>query len=160
MVQRLLARDDPEAAPRLAAQAAADRSDDGRRYAYGAGAAAADAAVKRALLRAFRDDAALPESWIEEALAPFNAPEQAALTRPLLGEALELLPQLKAKHKIFFVNNWLAAFVGGQTEPQALAVIEALLASRRLEPELRLKLLEAADGLERAVRIRARFGHG
>jgi aminopeptidase N len=160
MVQRLLARDDPEAAPRLAAQAAADRSDDGKRYAYGAGAAAADAAVKRALLRAFRDDAALPESWIEEALAPFNAPEQAALTRPLLGEALELLPQLKAKHKIFFVNNWLAAFVGGQTEPRALAVIEALLASRRLEPELRLKLLEAADGLERAVRIRARFGHG
>jgi aminopeptidase N len=158
MVQRLLVRGDPEAAARLAAQSAEDRSDDGRRYAYGAGAAAADAEVKRALLRAFREDAALPESWIEEALAPLNAPEQAALTRPLLGEALELLPELKRSRKIFFVNSWLAAFVGGQTSPEALATIEALLRSQRLEPDLRLKLLEAVDGLERAVRIRARFG--
>ncbi len=157
MVQRLLVRGDPEVAARLAAQAAADRSDDGRRYAYGAGAAAADAEVKRALLRAFRDDAALPESWIEEALAPLNAPEHAALTRPLLGEALDLLPELKRSRKIFFVNSWLAAFVGGQTSSEALATIEALLRSQRLEPDLRLKLLEAADGLERAVRIRARF---
>jgi aminopeptidase N len=160
MIERLLTRDDPEAASRLAAQAAADRGDDGRRYAYGAGAAAADVAVKRALLRAFREDASLPESWIEQALAPFNAPEHAALTRPLLGEALALLPELKRTRKIFFVNNWLAAFVGGQTDAEALAVIETLLASQRLEPDLRLKLLEAADGLERSVRIRARFAHG
>jgi aminopeptidase N len=160
IIERLLARDDPEAASRLAAQAAADRSDDGRRYAYGAGAAAADAELKRALLRAFRGDSSLPESWIEQALAPFNAPEQAALTQPLLGEALELLPDLKRTRKIFFLNNWLAAFVGGQTGAEALGVIEALLASRRLEPDLRLKLLEAADGLERAVRIRARFAQG
>ncbi|MGH8704358.1 MAG: M1 family metallopeptidase, partial [Burkholderiales bacterium] len=68
MVQRLLLRGDPEAAGRLAAQAAADRSDDGRRYAYAAGAAADDEATKRATMKTFFAGAALPESWVEAAL--------------------------------------------------------------------------------------------
>ena len=155
IVQRLLERGDAEAPARLAAQVAADRSDDGRRYAYAAGAA--DSGIKRVLFRAFLDDPQLPESWIEAALAPLNAPEHAAHTRPLLGEALEKLPRLKRTRKIFFIDGWLAAFVGGQTAPEALAEVESFLRRSDLEPDLRLKLLEAADGLERAVRIRARF---
>src|SRR5204863_7235470 len=43
IVQRLYQRGDAEAPALLAAQAAADRSDDGRRYAYAASAAAAGA---------------------------------------------------------------------------------------------------------------------
>ncbi len=160
MVQRLLVRDDPEASARLAAQAAADRSDDGRRYAYAAGAAAADEATKRTLMKAFLSDAELAESWIEAALAPFNAPEHAALTRPLLAAALARLPELKRTRKIFFVNNWLAAFIGGQTGPGALAEIESYLRGAGLDQDLRLKVLEAGDGLERAVRIRARYAGG
>jgi len=155
IVQRLYQRNDPEAASLLAAQAAADRSDDGARYAYAAGAA--DPGAKRDRFRAFLDDASLPESWIEAALAPLNAPEQAALTRAFLGEALARLPELKRTRKIFFVNNWLAAFLGGQTSAGALAEAETFLRERALEPDLRLKVLEAKDGLERAVRIRARF---
>src|SRR5262245_9395695 len=68
IVQRLMLRGDSEAPALLAAQAAADRSDDGRRYAYAAGAA--DVNAKLPLFRAFVSDAALPESWIEAALAP------------------------------------------------------------------------------------------
>jgi aminopeptidase N len=158
IVQRLYHRGDPEAASLLAAQAAADRSDDGRRYAYAAGAA--DPGAKRAMFRAFLDDASLPESWIEAALWPLNAPEQAALTQPLLAEALARLPQMKRTRKIFFVNNWLGAFLYGQTGPAALAEVERFLREAELEPDLRLKVLEAADGLERAVRIRARYAPG
>jgi aminopeptidase N len=156
MVQRLLVRGDAEAASRLAAQAAADRSDDGRRYAYAAGAA--EATVKRGLFHDFLEDKALPESWIEAALGAFNSPEQAALTQPLLAEALARLPELKRNRRIFFVLNWLAAFIGGQTDEAALAQVRAALRNDRLERDLRLKLLEAVDGLERAVKIRARYG--
>jgi aminopeptidase N len=155
IVQRLYVRNDAEAASLLAAHAAADRSDDGARFAYAAGAA--DPGAKRVMFRAFLEDPTVRESWIEAALGPLNAPEQAALTRPFLGEALARLPQLKRTRKIFFVNNWLAAFLGGQTGAAALAEAQAFLRERSLEPDLRLKVLEALDGLERAVRIRERF---
>lgn len=156
-IQRLLVRGDPEAPRRLAAQAAADRSDDGRRYAYAAGAASPDAGLKRVLFRSFLEDRSLAEGWIEAALGALNAPEHAALTAPLLADALARLPELKRRHRIFFVNGWLAAFIGGQSEPRALAAVEAALRDARLDPDLRLKVLETADGLERAVRIRARY---
>ena len=157
ILQRLMVRGDAEAPARLAAQAAADRSDDGRRYAYAAGAADPDPAAKRALLKAFLDDPALPESWTEAALGPLNAPEQAAATQPLLHEALARLPELKRRRKIFFVGNWLAAFIGGQTDAGALAEVETFLRRNDIDADLRLKVLEAIDGLERAVRIRTRF---
>ena len=157
IVQRLLQRGDPRADARLEAQSAADPSDDGRRYAYAARAAAPDAETKRSIFAAFFRDPALPESWIEAALAPLNAPEHCAATRPLLGEALARLPGLKRTRKIFFVNRWLAAFLDGQTDAAALAEVKAFLRRRSLDADSRLKVLEAADGLERAVRIRARY---
>jgi aminopeptidase N len=155
IVQRLYVRGDPQAPAMLEQQAAADTSDDGRRYAYAA--AAADASAKQRLLRAFVEDRTLPESWIEAALAPFNAPEQAAQTQALLTEALAQLPRLKRRHKIFFVGSWLDAFIGGQTAPEALAGVEAFLQRGGIDAGLRLKVLEAMDGLERAVRIREKF---
>ena len=155
IVQRLSQRGDADAPALLLREAAADPSDDGRRYAYATGAAGASA--KRAIFHEFFERRDLPESWIEAALAPLNAPEQAALTRPLLAEALERLPELKRTRKIFFVNNWLAAFLGGQTSAAALKEVQAFLRGTKLDADLRLKVLEAIDGLERAVRIRARF---
>jgi aminopeptidase N len=156
VIARLLLRGDADG-PRLLAEAAAtQRGDNARRYAFAASAALADAAAKRAMFRRFTGDARLPESWIEEALAPFNAPEHAAFTAPLVGAALAQLPALKRKRKIFFVEHWLGAFLAGQSGEPALAAVRRLL-SGRLEPDLRLKVLEAADGLERAIRIRRRF---
>ena len=155
IIQRLTVRGDPDASALLAAQAAADRGDDGRRYAFAAGAA--DAAAKQRLFKAFVDDKALPEGWIEAALGALNSPEQAALTQPLLAEALARLPELKRRRKIFFVGNWLAAFIGGQTGAGALAEVEAFLQRSDVDADLRLKILEAMDGLERTVRIRKRF---
>jgi aminopeptidase N len=156
LIARLLVRADADGPRLLAEAAAANRGDNARRYAFAASAALADAAAKRAMFRRFTGDATLPESWIEEALTPFNAPEHAAYTAPLLGSALARLPALKRKRKIFFVGNWLGAFLAGQRDATALAVVEAFL-RRDLDPDLRLKVLEAADGLRRTVRIRARF---
>ena len=155
IVQRLYVRGDPDAPAHLAAQSAADASDDGRRYAYAA--AAANPAAKRDLFKAFLDDKSLPESWIEAAVGPLNAPEQSAFTQPFLAEALARLPELKRTRKIFFVGNWLAAFIGGQTEAGVLAEVNSFLQRGGIDADLRLKILEAIDSLERAVRIRKKF---
>jgi aminopeptidase N len=64
---------------------------------------------------------------------------------------------LKKKRKIFFVNDWLAAFVGGQLDAQALDQVGSFARQPDLDPDLRLQLLEAMDGLARTVKIRARF---
>nr|MDQ3806094.1 ERAP1-like C-terminal domain-containing protein [Acidobacteriota bacterium] len=136
-----------------------ERSDDARRYAYAAGAAWPDGAVKRRYFEEYLKDRDLSESWIEASFGPLNAPRQDALTLPLLAPALAELPALKRTRKIFFVNGWLAAFVGGQCSERALGVVRDFLAAETdLDRDLRLKVLEAADGLERCVRVRARYG--
>jgi aminopeptidase N len=157
IVERLLAVGDADGARLLAAEAAADPGDDARRYAFAAGAAQGNAAAKARYFAAFLDDPALAESWAEAALGPFNALEQAALTAPYLDRALAALPRLKRERKIFFVNHWLAAFLGGQTAPESAASVARFLARAKLDRDLRLKVLEAADDLDRTVRIRRRF---
>ena len=76
-----------------------------------------------------------------------------ALARDHIAVARRL-PDLKRTRKIFFVGNWLTAFVGGQPGEGALADVEAFLRRSDVDADLRLKVLEAIDGLERAVRIR------
>jgi aminopeptidase N len=156
LVARLVQRGQPASAGLLAALSDAERGDDARRYAFAAAAATPGGQAKRAMFERFVGDAQLPESWIEEALSPFNAPEHAAHTRALLPRALAQLPLLKRTRKIFFVERWLEAFLGGQADAQALAEVRRLLEGA-LDEDLRLKVLEAADGLERAARIRERY---
>jgi aminopeptidase N len=158
IIERLLALGDPEAEALLAAQSQADPGDDGRRYAYAVAAARPDAATKARYFAAWFDDRALAESWIEEAIAPFNTVEQSGLTAPYLERALKRLPQLKRERRIFFVNHWLAAFIGGQTDAASVRAARKFLRESKLDPDLRRKVLEALDDLERTVRIRRSSG--
>jgi aminopeptidase N len=155
ILRTLLANGDAQADALLAQQAAADTSDDSRRFAYAAAAARPSAAVKQRYFDAFTGDAALPERWIEESLPAFNLVEQEALTLPYLESALAALPRLKRERRIFFVNNWLGAFIGGQRSPAALDIVERFLREQPLDVDLRRKVLEAVDGLRRTVRIRS-----
>jgi aminopeptidase N len=71
---------------------------------------------------------------------------------------LKELPNLKRSRKIFFVNGWLAAFIGGQKGEQALAIVNKFLTDNpNLDKDLRLKILEVANGLERSVKIKKKF---
>lgn len=157
IVRTLLALADPDAQALLASLRGQHDSDDDRRHAYASEAARPDAATKLRYFRAFLDDAALPERWIEDALPGFNTPEQDALTLPLLDEALHALPRLKRERRIFFVNNWLGAFVGGQRSGEALRIVRRFLDENTLDADLRRKVLEVEDGLARTVAIRARL---
>ncbi len=158
IIRALVAAGDARAPELLKRQSEADKTDDARRYAYAAGAAAPDASVKKRYFEQFVDDKELAESWIEAGFGPFNTPQQSRLTLPYLEPALRELPTLKRTRKIFFVNGWLAAFIGGQCDARAVGGVRDFLAREgALDRDLRLKVLEAADGLERCVRVRERF---
>ncbi|MFL6209615.1 MAG: M1 family metallopeptidase [Pyrinomonadaceae bacterium] len=157
LVATLFIRKDADAPALLVKLAAQEQTDDARRYAYAAAAAEASADVRRKYFAAYFQQRDLPESWIEASIGPFNAAPQAELALPYLAPALSALPELKRTRKIFFVNNWLAAFIGGQCSPQASGVVQDFLQQTQLDRDLRLKVLEVSDGLERCVRIRAKF---
>lgn len=158
IITALLTRGDSDAPGLLEAQSAADTTDNGRRYAYGAGAARGDAVTKQRYFQAYLHDKQLAESWLEASVGPFNAVQQADMALPYLNAALRELPTLKRTRKIFFVNDWLAAFIGGQCQAPALAIVQNFLRRETtLDPDLRRKVLEVSDGLERCVRIRRKY---
>jgi aminopeptidase N len=136
-----------------------DKTDDGRKSAYAARAAIATADNKRQYFDDYIHNKEVPEDWITTSLGEFNSWNQSALTLPYLKPTLEALPQMKRERKIFFVNGWLSSFVGSQKSAEALGIVNAFLQSPNLDPDLKLKVVEVKDELERTVRIRAQFSH-
>ena len=88
-------------------------------------------------------------------------PELLGTTRDCLDyfglRSLDQLPEIKRDRKIFYLGAWLGAYLGGQTSPQAEAVVKQWLAQPGFDADLRRKVLENADPLERTVRIRTKF---
>jgi aminopeptidase N len=157
IVTRLLELAAPQAEERYAAQQARDTTPDGRRRAFIAGAARRSVESKRDYFTRYFSDPTLNEEWASGSLDAFNALEHQALTFPYLRPALDSLPFIQAKRRIFFLESWLSAFLTGQTGAPALATDQAYLRDHpRLPEDLRRKVLQHADELERTVRIRER----
>jgi aminopeptidase N len=158
IVQHLLVLDAPGADLWLEVQSARDATPDGRRRAFIAGAARRDAAVKRDYFTRYFADTTLNEDWASGSLGAFNAVSHQALTLPYLRTALDSLRYIQAHRRIFFLGAWLGSFLSGQTGDSALTVVRSFLAQNpALPPDLRRKVLEHMDELERTVRIRRRW---
>jgi len=159
LVTALLAHGGPEAESIFTAERQRDPSGDGQKYAYVAEAARPHAAIKLRYFKDFLHNSSRPEDWIEQCLYAFNYWSQSELTAPYLREALEALPQIKRERKIFFLVDWLSAFIDGQQSPAAQAEVYAYLDSGGIDDDLRLKILQAVDELDRTVAIRRKFLH-
>jgi aminopeptidase N len=158
IVTRLLILGDAEAPKLLAELEKTETSDDAKRYAYAARAGIGTAENKAKYWNDFVLNKEISESWIEAAFGPWNSIRHSELTLPYLERALKELPNHKRNRKIFFVNSWLGAFIGGQRSAEALAVVNRFLADNPgLDNDLRLKILENVDLIERAVRIRTKY---
>lgn len=155
VIAALFALDDEDAASLLETQTASDQSDDAKRYAFAARAARRDA--KQTYFAAYVENPPrIPESWIEASLSAFNSPRHAHLTLPFLRPALERLPHFKHTRKIFFVNNWLASFIGNQTSFEAVSIIDNFLDTHTIDLDLERKILEASDMLKRSLKVKAK----
>ena len=157
MVTALIAHSDPNAAPMYEKEKQRDHTGDGLKYAYVAAAAKPDADSKKWYFTDYLANPSRPEDWVEQSLGAFNYWNQSELTQPFLRLALDALPQIKQQRKIFFVVGWLNAFVDGQHSSEADAEVHRWLASAAIDPDLRLKVLQALDELDRTVRIRQKF---
>jgi aminopeptidase N len=162
MVGKLISTGSPLAADAFAAQQKADQSSDGLKYAWAVQAGRPDAPTKQeyyaAYLQSPKDAGAKPEDWLTQSLRPFNSWNQQELTEPYLRRALDQLPEIKRDLKIFFLGAWLGAWLDGQTSERALDDVQAWLAHPGIDPDLRRKVLENSDELERTVKIRKKFG--
>jgi aminopeptidase N len=157
MVTRLVAVDAPAAQRHLETEMGRDRTPEGARRAFVAGAAVPDEKVKQRYFERYFADSTLNEDWATASLDAFNAPESRSLTLPWLRPALDSLPWIQQNRRIFYLGSWLGAFLDGQSSSEALDVVDRFLESRALPRDLRNKVLQAADELRRTVRIRARF---
>jgi aminopeptidase N len=157
IVESLVAQNDIETAAVLAVEEKRDPSGDGKKYAYMAAAARPDADTKKHYFDEYLHDAARPEDWIEISLGSFNWWNQSDLTLPYLGPALNALPQVKRERKIFFMLAWLNAFIGGQQSAAAQKQVHDFLNAADLDKDLRLKILEVVDELDRTVKIRGKY---
>lgn len=158
IVTNLLSGGDEQAERLFSAEKSRGVSNDARKQSYVAEATRADAETKRRYFDDYLKGANVPEDWVEASLPNFNSANQSRLTLPFLKRALKELPKIERTRKIFFVLAWLRAFIGGQHSVEALAVVRQFLTSSRIEKNLRLKVLQVSDDLERAVQIRRKFG--
>ena len=88
-----------------------------------------------------------------------NASETERETLRYLRPALDSLPWIQRNRRIFFLGSWINAFVQGRRDPLALEVVQRFLSETRdLPRDIREKVLQASDELERTIRIRRTFG--
>jgi aminopeptidase N len=156
IVRVLLTLADAEAERLFAGERKRDISDDGRKLAYVVEASRSDEATKRRYFDDYLLNRQVPEDWIEGSLGGFNSWNQSQVTFQFLKPALEALPQIKRERKIFFVLSWLNAFIGGQQSAEALGTVRDFLEAGKLDRDLKLKVMEVMDELERTVRINAK----
>ena len=158
IVTKLIVLGDEDGLKLLAELEKTETDDASKRYAYAARAGIPTKENKAKYWKDFTENREIPESWIEAAFSVWNSPKHAELTLPYLEKSLAELPNLKRNRKIFFVNGWLSSFIGGQKSAVALKVVNDFLEKNpNLDIDLRRKILENSDNLERAVKIREKY---
>ena len=158
IVTTLVARAAPSAAARLAAESRRDSTTEGRRRAFVANAAHPDSATKAQYWARYFADRELNEDWVTASLRAFHDPEHGDVTRQYLVPALDSLTWIQRNRRIFFLGNWVSATFDGQRSASALAAVDEMLRRRAALPrDLRDKILQSRDELERTVAIRRTY---
>jgi aminopeptidase N len=161
LIGHLLAMNDAQALELYAAEKVRDKSGEGQKYAYAVEAGRPSGEIKARYFEGYVHSQTIQEDWITQSLRPFNAWNQTAFTAVYLRQALDELPEIKQHRKIFFLGAWLGAFIDGQNTIESSragqATVRAWLARGDIDPDLRLKVLEAVDSLERTALIAEKF---
>ena len=94
------------------------------------------------------------ESWVLEALANLHHPLRVENSEHYLQETLELLEEVQVTGDIFFPKAWVAVSLGNYSSDSAVTTVKTFLEQNPdYNPQLRMKILQAADPMFRANRI-------
>jgi aminopeptidase N len=138
-------------------EAAIENPDRRARFAFSRSALSADPADRERFFQSLADPANRErEPWVLEAVALLHHPLRAGSALGYIRPSLDLLPEIQATGDIFFPLGWATATLGGHSSPEAAAIVRGFLEERtELPPRLRGKLLQDADPLLRAARMRS-----
>ena len=156
IAQGLGLRDVADSDTILAAQR--DRIDNPDRkdaFAFVMPALSADTGTRDAFFASLSDaNSRARESWVLTALGFLHHPLRARQSEHYIRPSLDLLEEIQQTGDIFFPDRWLGATLRGHQTASAAAIVQQYLDQRSdLEPGLRAKVLQSADGLVRAARI-------
>jgi aminopeptidase N len=118
----------------------------------------AEQSVRDAFFESLREDKnRQTESWVCDAVAKLHHPSRLGQSEKYLLPSLELLQEIQVTGDIFFPSRWLEATLQNHNSVEAGDTVRRFLAQRPdYNPQLRMKILQAADGLFRAAAIRER----
>ncbi|MEM7584007.1 MAG: M1 family aminopeptidase, partial [Acidobacteriota bacterium] len=118
-------------------------------------ALSADPAIRDRFFDSLKDaESRGREPWVLEALEFLHHPLHAESSRHYLRPSLDLLEEIQRTGDIFFPLRWLVATLSGHSSPEAADIVREFLDQRPdLPPQLRGKLLQAADPLMRASKL-------
>ena len=95
------------------------------------------------------------ESWVLDALGYLHHPLRTDHSQSYVLPSLELLEEIRRTGDIFFPAGWIGTTLRSHTDPAVAETIRTFLAKRpEYDPQLRMKILQAADPLFSAVRLR------
>jgi aminopeptidase N len=96
------------------------------------------------------------EAWVTAALGYLHHPLRQATSEKYLPASLDLLQEIQLTGDIFFPAAWLQGTLGSYQSAAAARTVQAFLAAHpasSYNPQLRMKLLQAADDLFRAQKM-------
>jgi len=120
----------------------------------------ADASVRETFFKGLKDPANREkEPWALAGIANLHHPLRRNHGLRFIQPSLELLEEIQRTGDIFFPTRWVAATLRNHNSLEAATVVRTFLDNRPEYPhQLRLKVLQAADPLFRAVEILPRDG--
>ncbi|MFV8819596.1 M1 family metallopeptidase [Haliea sp. E17] len=156
LAQQLAIKLPGQAAEILATQLENTRNpDQQRRLRYLLPSLSADPGERDAFFAALADERMRrTESWVTEAVANLHHPLRREHSVRYIPASLALLREIQVTGDIFFPSAWLQATLANHNSAQVVADIETFLdANPDYYPQLRMKILQAADPVFRANRL-------
>jgi len=96
------------------------------------------------------------EAWVADALGYLHHPLRSASSIKYLKRSLEMLEEIQRTNDIFFPGAWLNASFSSYGSKKAADMVRTFLKTHRdYNPQLRMKILQAADPLFRAEKLLA-----
>lgn len=135
-----------------------DTSERGNKSAYKARVSLPDENFKQSAWKQFIDGEGLPLSHMRAGMSSFFQREQLTLTQPYIEAYFNALPKLAETKEHHYVRAFARSlFPKSHVDHDVLKQSEALLRKNALPYYVKRTLLEANDGLRRALRIRKSY---
>ncbi len=94
------------------------------------------------------------EPWVQSAVGYLNHPIRAVSAEKYILPSLELLEEIQRTGDIFFPARFISATLGGHQSENAVQIVNSFLDDHPdYSSQLKLKILQAADGLYRSANI-------